>query len=73
MYTNPNLGDCNRTWMRNHLVKLAEWSSCVMSTYMVQVTVCFYHVTYVFGVNLLSVMAWMSRNYLLQTGVISEN
>ena len=34
MYTNPNLGDCNRTWTHNHLVKLAKWLSCVMSTYL---------------------------------------
>ena len=40
---------------------------------MVRLTVCFYHVTYVFGVNLLSVMASISRNDLLETGAISEN
>ena len=35
-------------------------------------TWCFYHVTYAFRLNLLSVIAWISRNFLLETGAISE-
>ena len=34
--------------------------------------VCFYHVTYTFRVNLRSVIAWISKNSLLETGAISE-
>ena len=35
--------------------------------------VCFSHVTYTFVVNLHSEVGWMSRNSLLETGVMSEN
>ena len=45
-----------------------------MSTYLNgALTVCFYHVTYAFRVNLHSAVARISRNPLLETGVISEN
>ena len=35
-------------------------------------SVCFYYITYAFRLNLHSVIAWMSRNSLLETGVISD-
>ena len=57
-------GDCNGNRTHNHLVrkrtlnylaKLDEWLRCVMSTYLYGAfTICFCHVTYAFGVNLLS-------------------
>ena len=34
--------------------------------------VCFYHVTYVFRVNVDSAVTWMSRNPLLEAGDISQ-
>ena len=34
---------------------------------------CFYHVTYTFGVNLHTEIAWMSRKSFLKTSVISED
>ena len=37
----------------NDLAKLAKWLICVLSTYLYSpLTVCFYHLTYVFRVNL---------------------
>ena len=38
----------------------------------VHLTVCFYHVTYTFRVNPHSIVAWMSRNSLLEADVRSE-
>ena len=35
-------------------------------------TVCFYHITYAFRVNLHSVITWMLRNSSLETGTKSE-
>ena len=52
------LNDSNGIWTHyhvvhkrtlNHLVKLAKWLSCVVSTYLYSaLTVCYYHVTYKF-------------------------
>ena len=48
-----------------HLAKLAKWMSCVVSNYLYSaLSVCFYHDTYTFRVNLHSVVAWMPRNSL---------
>ena len=43
----------DRKWTLNHLAKLTNWLSCAVSTYLyVALTVCLYHVTYVFRVTM---------------------
>lgn len=52
----------------NHLVKFSKWLSRVMNiTCMMHLTVWFYHVRYVFRLNLQFVIAWMLRSYLTKT------
>ena len=58
LWTSRVLSECNGTLTHNHLgykwtlnnfAKPAKWLNCVMSTYLYgDLTVCFYHVTYVF-------------------------
>ena len=78
IWTNNHLV-CKRTL--NHLATLAKWLSCVVSTYLtVHLTVCYYATCMIrafmsrsrFRVNLRSIVAWMSRNFLLEAGAISE-
>ena len=63
---------CNSTL--SHLTKLAKWLSCIVSTYLYGIFDCMLFSRYVrvcFGVNLHSIVAWMSKNSLLETGTIS--
>ena len=77
--------DCN--WARtqnhlvfkrtlNHLAKLAKWLSCVLCTYLYGGIDCMYLVLVMsrtrFRVNPHSIVAWMSRNSLLEAGAKSE-
>ena len=68
----------------NHLAKLAKWLNCVVSIYMycafdgeyLYVLCIWLYVIIMlhtrFRVNLHSIVAWMSRHSLLETGAISE-
>ena len=77
-----SISDCNWTRTHNHLVrkqtlkhlpKPAKLLSCVVILICaVHLTVCSYHVTHAFQSESHSRVAWMSRNYLLETGAISE-
>ena len=77
-----SLSDCSRTRTHNNLIckrtlshpaKLVKWLSCVVSTYYtVHLTVCSYIFMYAFRLNPYSTVAWMSRNSLLKTSMISE-
>ena len=52
----------------NYLAKLAKWLSCVMNIIcMVHLPVWFYHITYVFWLNLQFAITWMLRNYFTKT------
>ena len=75
--------DCNSDRTQNHLVlkrtlkhlaKLTKWLSCVLSTYLYGAFDCMllsYNV-HVFRVNPHSIVAWMSRNSLLEAGAKSK-
>ena len=65
----------------NHLAKLAKWLSCVLSTFMVYEYIygvwCIWLYVLImsrarFRVNPHSLVAWMSRNYLLKAVAKSE-
>ena len=71
-----SLSDCN--WTRtqnhlilkrtlNHLVELAKWLNCVLSTYLY----CAFDCT-LFRVNPHSIVCWMSRKSFLEAGANSE-
>ena len=56
----------------NHLVKLAKWLSCVLSTYLYGALNCMFlscHIR-VFRVNPHPIVAWMLRNSLLELGMV---
>ena len=57
----------------NHLPKLAEWLSCVVSIYLYGAFDCMFLSCPYFRVNPHTVVAWMSRNSLLETSMISES
>ena len=53
---------------------MTKWLSCVERTYVYgALTASFYYDTYAFRMNLQSVIAWIPRNSLLETGAISED
>ena len=58
-----------RKWTLNHLAKLAKWLSCVVSIYLYD---AFDMSRTHFRVNAHSIVAWMSMNFLLKAGAISE-
>ena len=76
------LSDCNWTWTQNHLVhkqttnypaKLAQWLSCVPSTYLYGVFDCMflpYHVRILEWIHI--IVSWMSRNCLLELNNIQS-
>ena len=77
-----SLSDCDgtrthnhlvREWTLNHLAKLAKWLMCFVSTYLYGAFDCMflsYHVRILDWTH--SIVAWMSRNSLLEAGAISE-
>ena len=71
--------DCNWTRTQNHLVlkrtlnrstKLAKWLSCVLSTYLYGAFDCMFLLCHVRVSH--SIVAWMSRNSLIEAGAKSE-
>ena len=61
-------------WTLNHLAKLAKWLSCVVSTYLCFAFDCMLLSCHVLVSEWIHTFyfAWMSRNSLLKTGVLSE-
>ena len=78
-----SLSECNWTRTHNHLVhkqtlnhlaKLAKWLSCVVSTYLYGSSDCYGLIMSRtrFRVNPNSIVAWISKNALLEAGAKSE-
>ena len=65
-----------RKWTLNHLAIQVEWLSCVVSTYLYGAFDCMFLSCHVRALEwiytLCRVNAWMSSNFLLETGTISE-
>ena len=60
-------------WIHTSPSHFPYYSKIIEKSIDVSLFVCFYHVTYVFGVSLHSVIAWMPRNTLLKTCAITES
>ena len=78
-----SLSDCNKTETHNHLLrkrtlnhlaKLAKWLSCVVSTYLYGTFDSIFFLCHIHVLEwiLWFMVAWMSRNSLLETGPKSE-